>query len=98
VLKISELWLIQDTKQQLHFFRNIIIRVVHTKEKLCQSIEVWYATSEYLKQEMNSNFGITDPSNLIYLSGTIIKDTLKSPNSHLVTPISIKLQRPDRCN
>ena len=25
-------------------------------EKLCQSVEIWYATSEYLKQEMNSNF------------------------------------------
>jgi hypothetical protein len=29
------------------------------------------------------------------LSGTIIRDTLKAPNSQLVTPISIKLQRPD---
>jgi hypothetical protein len=31
----------------------------------------------------------------IYLSGTIIRGTLKTPNSQLVTPISIKLQRPD---
>jgi hypothetical protein len=30
-----------------------------------------------------------------YLSGTIIRGTLKAPNSQLVTPISIKLQRPD---
>jgi hypothetical protein len=29
------------------------------------------------------------------LSGTIIRGTLKMPNSQLVTPISIKLQRPD---
>jgi hypothetical protein len=29
------------------------------------------------------------------LSGTIIRGTLKTPNSQLVTPISIKLQRPD---
>jgi hypothetical protein len=29
------------------------------------------------------------------LSGTIIRGTLKAPNSQLVTPISIKLQRPD---
>jgi hypothetical protein len=29
------------------------------------------------------------------LSGTIISGTLKAPNSQLVTPISIKLQRPD---
>jgi hypothetical protein len=32
------------------------------------------------------------------LSGTIIRGTLKAPNSQLVTPISIKLQRPDGCN
>jgi hypothetical protein len=31
----------------------------------------------------------------IYMSGTIIRGTLKTPNSQLVTPISIKLQRPD---
>ena len=30
-------------------------------EKLRQSIEVWYATSEYLQQEMNTNFRMTDP-------------------------------------
>jgi hypothetical protein len=30
--------------------------------------------------------------------GTIIRGTLKVPNSQLVTPISIKLQRPDGCN
>jgi hypothetical protein len=34
---------------------------------------------------------ILDP----YVSGTIIRGTLKTPNSQLVTPISIKLQRPD---
>jgi hypothetical protein len=32
------------------------------------------------------------------VSGTIIRGTLKSPNSQLVTPISIKLQRPDGCD
>jgi hypothetical protein len=32
------------------------------------------------------------------LSGTIIRGTLKAPNSQLVTPISIKLQRPDECD
>jgi hypothetical protein len=31
----------------------------------------------------------------IALSGTIIRGTLKTPNSQLVTPISIKLQRPN---
>jgi hypothetical protein len=33
-----------------------------------------------------------------YLSGTIIRGTLKTPNSQLVTPISIKLQRSDGCD
>jgi hypothetical protein len=33
-----------------------------------------------------------------YLSGTIIRGTLKAPNSQLVTPISIKLIRPDGCD
>jgi hypothetical protein len=32
---------------------------------------------------------------VLKLSGTIIRGTLKTPNSQLVTPISIKLQRPD---
>jgi hypothetical protein len=34
----------------------------------------------------------------IWLSGTIIRGTLKTPNSQLVTPISIKLQRSDGCD
>jgi hypothetical protein len=34
----------------------------------------------------------------IKLSGTIIRGTLKAPNSQLVTPINIKLQRPDGCD
>jgi hypothetical protein len=34
----------------------------------------------------------------INVSGTIIRGTLKAPNSQLVTPISIKLQRPDGCD
>jgi hypothetical protein len=33
-----------------------------------------------------------------YLSGIIIRDTLKTSNSQLVTPISTKLQRPDECD
>jgi hypothetical protein len=35
---------------------------------------------------------------IIKVSGTIIRGTLKAPNSQLVTPISIKLQRPDGCD
>jgi hypothetical protein len=36
--------------------------------------------------------------NRVILSGTIIRGTLKTPNSQLVTPISIKLLRPDGCD
>jgi hypothetical protein len=32
------------------------------------------------------------------VSGTIIRGTLKAPDSQLVTPISTKLQRPDGCD
>jgi hypothetical protein len=39
---------------------------------------------------------IEDPG--AQLSGTIIRGTLKAPNSQLVTPISTKLQRPDGCD
>jgi hypothetical protein len=34
----------------------------------------------------------------LHLLGTIIRGTLKAPNSQLVTPISTKLQRPDGCD
>jgi hypothetical protein len=34
----------------------------------------------------------------VLVSGTIIRSTLKTPNSQLVTPISTKLQRPDGCD
>jgi hypothetical protein len=41
---------------------------------------------------------LTADFDIIYLSRTIIRGTLKTPNSQLVTPISIKLQRPDGCD
>jgi DNA-directed RNA polymerase subunit beta' len=40
---------------------------VHTIEKLHQLIETWYATSEYLKQEMDPKFRMIDPLNLIHM-------------------------------
>nr|WNK76137.1 RNA polymerase beta'' subunit [Neoscirpus dioicus]WNK76156.1 RNA polymerase beta'' subunit [Neoscirpus dioicus] len=64
----SKPWLVQDAEQQTsilekhHHYGN-----VHAVEKLRQSIEIWYATSEYLRQEMNPNFQMTDPSNPVYL-------------------------------
>jgi hypothetical protein len=46
---------------------------------------------------LNISYHILVFLNLL-LSGTIIRGTLKTPNSQLVTPISIKLQRPDGCD
>nr|YP_009490162.1 RNA polymerase beta' subunit [Itea chinensis]AHE41657.1 RNA polymerase beta' subunit [Itea chinensis]AWH11605.1 RNA polymerase beta' subunit [Itea chinensis] len=64
----SKGWLVQDAEQQSlvlekqHHYGN-----VHAVEKLRQSIEIWYATSEYLRQEMNPNFRMTDPFNPVYM-------------------------------
>nr|QJE71112.1 RNA polymerase beta'' subunit [Eugenia pyriformis] len=64
----SKGWLVQDAEQQSfllekhHHYGN-----VHAVEKLRQSIEVWYATSEYLRQEMNPNFRMTDPFNPVHI-------------------------------
>ncbi|XP_057835317.2 photosystem I P700 chlorophyll a apoprotein A1-like [Cryptomeria japonica] len=64
----SKAWLIQDAQQRgfaskrHHDYGN-----VHAIEKLCQLIEVWHATSEYLRQEMNPNFRMTDPLNPVHM-------------------------------
>nr|YP_009689121.1 DNA-directed RNA polymerase beta' subunit [Ypsilandra thibetica]QEL51838.1 DNA-directed RNA polymerase beta' subunit [Ypsilandra thibetica] len=64
----SKGWLVRDAEQQSfildkhHYYGN-----VHAVEKLRQSIEIWYATSEYLRQEMSPNFRMTDPSNPVHL-------------------------------
>nr|YP_010474671.1 RNA polymerase beta'' subunit [Corydalis petrophila]UVH68958.1 RNA polymerase beta'' subunit [Corydalis petrophila] len=64
----SKGWLVQDAEQQSlilekhHQYGN-----VHAVEKLRQSIEIWYATSEYLRQEMNPNFRMTDPLNPVHI-------------------------------
>nr|YP_009948485.1 RNA polymerase beta'' subunit [Berchemia lineata]QOH97666.1 RNA polymerase beta'' subunit [Berchemia lineata] len=64
----SKGWLVQDAEQQSlvlekhHHFGN-----VHAVEKLRQSIEIWYATSEYLRQEMNPNFRMTEPFNPVHI-------------------------------
>ncbi|KAD4981684.1 hypothetical protein E3N88_18355 [Mikania micrantha] len=65
---LSGLWLVQDAEQQSfilekhHHYGN-----VHAVEKLRQSIEIWYATSEYLRQEMTPNFRMTDPFNPVHI-------------------------------
>jgi DNA-directed RNA polymerase subunit beta' len=64
----SKGWLVQYAEQQSlilekhHHYGN-----VHAVEKLRQSIEIWYATSEYLRQEMNPNFRMTEPFNPVHL-------------------------------
>nr|YP_010885645.1 RNA polymerase beta'' subunit [Sinojackia oblongicarpa]WJE90410.1 RNA polymerase beta'' subunit [Sinojackia oblongicarpa]WJE90496.1 RNA polymerase beta'' subunit [Sinojackia oblongicarpa]WJE90582.1 RNA polymerase beta'' subunit [Sinojackia oblongicarpa] len=64
----SKGWLVQDAEQQSlilekhHHYGN-----VHAVEKLRQSIEIWYSTSEYLRQEMNLNFRMTDPFNPVHI-------------------------------
>nr|YP_009775057.1 RNA polymerase beta'' subunit [Eleocharis cellulosa]QJA15113.1 RNA polymerase beta'' subunit [Eleocharis cellulosa] len=64
----SKPWLVQDAEQQNSILeKHYDYGNVHAVEKLRQSIEIWYATSEYLRQEMNSNFRMTDPSNPVYL-------------------------------
>nr|YP_010488390.1 RNA polymerase beta'' subunit [Anaxagorea javanica]QNS22658.1 RNA polymerase beta'' subunit [Anaxagorea javanica] len=64
----SKGWIVQDAEQQSfllekhHHYGN-----VHAVEKLRQSIEIWYATSDYLRQEMHHNFRMTDPSNPVHI-------------------------------
>ncbi|KAK7233552.1 hypothetical protein RIF29_47441 [Crotalaria pallida] len=64
----SKGWLVKDAEQQglilekHHHYGN-----VHSVEKLRQSIEIWYATSEYLRQEMNPNFRMTDSFNPVHI-------------------------------
>nr|YP_009402865.1 RNA polymerase beta'' subunit [Apetahia longistigmata]ASA34058.1 RNA polymerase beta'' subunit [Apetahia longistigmata] len=64
----SKSWLVQDAEQESfilgkhHQYGN-----VHAVEKLRQSIEIWYATSEYLRQEMTPNFRMTDPLNPVHI-------------------------------
>nr|YP_009972045.1 RNA polymerase beta' subunit [Butomus umbellatus]QNH69939.1 RNA polymerase beta' subunit [Butomus umbellatus]UDZ61168.1 RNA polymerase beta subunit [Butomus umbellatus] len=64
----SKGWLVQDAEQQsLVLEKHYHYGNVHAVEKLRQSIEIWYATSEYLRQEMNPNFRMTNPSNPVHL-------------------------------
>ncbi|XP_061355162.1 DNA-directed RNA polymerase subunit beta''-like [Gastrolobium bilobum] len=64
----SKGWLVQDAEQQRfilekhHRYGN-----VYAVEKLRQSIEIWYATSEYLRQEMSFNFKMTDSLNPVHI-------------------------------
>ena len=64
----SKGWLVQDAEQQsLILEKHYHYGNVHAIEKLRQSIEIWYATSEYLRQEMNLNFRMTEPFNPVHI-------------------------------
>ncbi|CAI8583324.1 unnamed protein product [Vicia faba] len=64
----SKGWLVQDAEQQSSILeKHNHYGNVHAVEKLRQSIEIWYATSEYLRQQMNSNFRMTDPFNPVHI-------------------------------
>nr|QKI33301.1 RNA polymerase beta'' subunit [Circaeaster agrestis] len=64
----SKGWLVQDAEQQSRVLeKHHHYGTVHAVEKLRQSIEIWYATSEYLRQEMHLNFRMTDPSNPVHI-------------------------------
>nr|QBE88798.1 RNA polymerase beta' subunit [Pharnaceum aurantium] len=64
----SKRWLVRDAEEQSflvekhHQYGNI-----SGVEKLRQSIDIWHSTSEYLRQEMNPNFRMTDPSNPVHI-------------------------------
>nr|WOZ09895.1 RNA polymerase beta'' subunit [Persicaria maackiana] len=64
----SKGWLVQDAEQQsLILEKHHHCGNIHAVEKLRQSIEIWYATSEHLRQEMNPNFRMTDPYNPVHM-------------------------------
>uniref|UniRef100_UPI0031F46A0F RNA polymerase beta'' subunit n=1 Tax=Scurrula atropurpurea TaxID=1146880 RepID=UPI0031F46A0F len=61
-------WLIQDAEKQSFILeKHYHAGSIHAVEKLRQSIEIWSITSEYLRQEMNPNFRMTDPLNPVHL-------------------------------
>nr|YP_010958403.1 RNA polymerase b''-subunit [Vandenboschia auriculata]ALO81792.1 RNA polymerase b''-subunit [Vandenboschia auriculata] len=64
----SKGWLVQDIErqgyisEQYHRYGGL-----HAVQKLRQLVETWYATSEWLRQEMNPNFTMTDPTNPVHM-------------------------------
>nr|YP_010310924.1 RNA polymerase beta'' subunit [Bolbitis laxireticulata]UNA61856.1 RNA polymerase beta'' subunit [Bolbitis laxireticulata] len=61
-------WLVQDAEKKSHVSeRHYHYGSLHAVEKLRQSIEAWYATSECSKREMNPSFRMIDPSNPVHM-------------------------------
>lgn len=64
----SKGWLIQDAEHQAYASIDQYRRgSIHAIEKLRQVVETWHITSEHLKNEMSSNFRITDPLNPVHM-------------------------------
>jgi hypothetical protein len=64
----SKGWLIQDAEDQAYASIDQYRRgSIHAIEKLRQVVETWHITSEHLKNEMSSNFKITDPLNPVHM-------------------------------
>nr|YP_009426850.1 RNA polymerase beta'' subunit [Hymenasplenium unilaterale]ASU95525.1 RNA polymerase beta'' subunit [Hymenasplenium unilaterale] len=61
-------WLVQDAEKQGYVSeQNYRYGSPHAVEKLRQSIEAWYATSECPKREMNPSFRMIDPLNPVHM-------------------------------
>nr|YP_009547285.1 RNA polymerase beta'' subunit [Adiantum tricholepis]AYW14941.1 RNA polymerase beta'' subunit [Adiantum tricholepis] len=61
-------WLVRDAEKQSYVSeRHYRCGSLHAIEKLRQSIEAWYATSECSKREMNPSFKMIDPSNPVHM-------------------------------
>nr|YP_009975416.1 RNA polymerase beta'' subunit [Drypetes lateriflora]QNK04757.1 RNA polymerase beta'' subunit [Drypetes lateriflora] len=58
----------QDLEEQKFCFdKHYSYGNISAVEKLRQSIEVWHATSAYLRQEMNNHFETTEPFNPVHM-------------------------------
>nr|YP_009183805.1 RNA polymerase beta'' subunit [Cyrtomium devexiscapulae]YP_009479768.1 RNA polymerase beta subunit [Cyrtomium fortunei]ALN96579.1 RNA polymerase beta'' subunit [Cyrtomium devexiscapulae]AVW85969.1 RNA polymerase beta subunit [Cyrtomium fortunei] len=61
-------WLVQDAERQSYVSeQHYRCGSLHAVEKLRQSIEAWYATSECSKREMNPSFKMIDPLNPVHM-------------------------------
>nr|YP_009670788.1 RNA polymerase beta'''' subunit [Passiflora rufa]QCX30061.1 RNA polymerase beta'''' subunit [Passiflora rufa] len=64
----SKKWLVHDAEEEsLILEEHYHYGNVHAIEKLRQSVEIWHVISEYLRQEMNPNFRMTEPFNPVYI-------------------------------
>nr|YP_009548742.1 RNA polymerase beta'' subunit [Cryptogramma acrostichoides]AYW15717.1 RNA polymerase beta'' subunit [Cryptogramma acrostichoides] len=61
-------WLVRDAEKQGYVSeQHYRCGSLHAIEKLRQSIETWYATSECSKREMNPSFKMIDPLNPVHM-------------------------------